>query len=433
MTTPTATAGSMNAEAPPAQIFTIFIRTTPELLWRALTESEFTLRYYYESTVESDWQPGSPVVYRIGADDAIHGEVVESSPPRRLVTTFRAVWDPEVAADPASRVTWEIEDAGPGLVKLTVIHDGFTSRTATYGQVPGGMPFILSGLKTLLETGEPMLAAGEAPPPRHGSSRLRAWCRCCINEPPTGESMRQKHHPAMLTSERRPERVGSCVTFTEFADWRLPGEPGANDAARRRSQARGRPLNRRPRLRRLSLRGQASFCVSRFDGRGGWAAGVAARADPACPGPRAARPPTRPARSAPRPASGAAVSATQAVRAWRRGPRQPPLTPVHVRGPAARSAPRSHPPSARPSMPPARSPTPMAPPEANGGRSGRRSRSPPPGRRRGGRGRPGTSRGRRVRCPRHRDPRRPRATPSGGTPTGASPGTPPIRSGSPRS
>ena len=161
MTTPISAAGSTPADAPPAQIFTIFIRTTPESLWRALTESEFTLRYYYESTVQSDWQPGSPVVYRIGPDDAIRGEVVEADPPRRLVTTFSAVWDADVAADPASRITWEIEDAAPGLVKLTVIHDGFASRTATYSQVPGGMPFILSGLKTLLETGEPMLAAGE--------------------------------------------------------------------------------------------------------------------------------------------------------------------------------------------------------------------------------------------------------------------------------
>jgi uncharacterized protein YndB with AHSA1/START domain len=104
------------------------------------------------------------VVYRIGGNDAIRGEVVEAKPPRRLVTTFSAVWDDEVAADPASRITWEIEDAGPGLVKLTVIHDGFGSRNATYLQVPGGMPFVLSGLKTLLETGEPMLPAGAASP-----------------------------------------------------------------------------------------------------------------------------------------------------------------------------------------------------------------------------------------------------------------------------
>ena len=157
----TASTMATPTDAPPAHVFTVYIRTSPDLLWRAITESEFTLRYYYESTVESDWRPGSPVVYRIGEQDAIRGEVVEADPPRRLVTTFSAVWDPDVAVDPASRITWEIEDAGPGVCKLTVVHDGFASRNATYGQVSGGMPFILSGLKTLLETGEPLLAAGE--------------------------------------------------------------------------------------------------------------------------------------------------------------------------------------------------------------------------------------------------------------------------------
>ena len=155
------TATPSTAEAPPAHVFAIFIRTSAEELWRALTESEFTLRYYYQSTVESDWRTGSPVRYVIGGQDAIVGQVLEADFPRRLVTTFEAKWDADVAADPPSRITWEIEEAGPGLCKLTVVHDGFASRTATYGQVSGGMPYILSGLKTLLETGSPMAAEPE--------------------------------------------------------------------------------------------------------------------------------------------------------------------------------------------------------------------------------------------------------------------------------
>ena len=87
--------------------------------------------------------------------------MLESDPPRRLVSTFDARWDEEVAPDPPSRITWEIEAAGEGLSRLTVVHDGFSGATATYRAVAGGMPFILSGLKTLLETGEPLMREPE--------------------------------------------------------------------------------------------------------------------------------------------------------------------------------------------------------------------------------------------------------------------------------
>jgi uncharacterized protein YndB with AHSA1/START domain/DNA-binding transcriptional ArsR family regulator len=142
--------------AAPDHVFTIFIKTTPDALWRAITESEFTKQYYYSSTVESDWRPGSPYKYLIGDDLAIVGEVVEADRPRRLVSTFDARWDDHVTPDPPSRITWEIEQAGDDLCKLTVVHEGFAARNATYEQVGGGMPFILSGLKTLLETGRPI-------------------------------------------------------------------------------------------------------------------------------------------------------------------------------------------------------------------------------------------------------------------------------------
>ena len=145
------------AEAPPAHVFATFIRATPETIWRALTESEFTLQYYYRSTVESDWRPGSPMHYDIDGESVLEGTILEADPPRRLVTTFHATWDEGVAADAPSRLTWEIEVAGPGVSKLTVVHDGFLRRDETYGQVGGGWPFILAGLKTLLETGTPLM------------------------------------------------------------------------------------------------------------------------------------------------------------------------------------------------------------------------------------------------------------------------------------
>jgi uncharacterized protein YndB with AHSA1/START domain len=180
--TPAGTSAS-GADSPPAQVFTIFVRTTPEALWQAITDPEFTPRYYYATRVESDWQPSSPFNYRIEGRLAIQGEVLEVVPPRRLVTTFDAQWDESVAPDAPSRISWEIDDAAPGersgaaasgpersggkaspqsaaqranrtgVCKLTVIHDGIARPTPTYEQVAGGMPFILSSLKTLLETG----------------------------------------------------------------------------------------------------------------------------------------------------------------------------------------------------------------------------------------------------------------------------------------
>jgi DNA-binding transcriptional ArsR family regulator/uncharacterized protein YndB with AHSA1/START domain len=142
----------------PSHVFAIFIRADREQVWDALTSSDYTLKYYYASTVESEWRPGAPLLYRIQGEPAIVGEVIESSPPERLVSTFDARWDDEVRADPPSRITWTLEEAGPGVSKLTVVHDGFDSETATFVQIAGGMPYILSGLKTLLETGEPLAA-----------------------------------------------------------------------------------------------------------------------------------------------------------------------------------------------------------------------------------------------------------------------------------
>ena len=143
----------------PASVFTVFVKATPEQVWRAITESDFTRRYYYASTVESEWTAGAPYRYLVDGNDAIVGDVLESEPPRRLVMSFDARWDEHVAADPPSTIIWEIADAGPGVVQLTVVHEGLVPGSATLEQAVGGMPFILSGLKTLLETGEQLVAA----------------------------------------------------------------------------------------------------------------------------------------------------------------------------------------------------------------------------------------------------------------------------------
>ena len=148
-------------EAAPARVFTVYVKSTPDEVWSAITDSEFTLRYYYASTVESDWEPGSPYRYLIAGSDAIVGEVLESDPPRRLALTFDARWDEQVASDPPSRITWEIVEAGPGVVEVKAVHEGLVPGSATANQIEG-MAYILSGLKTLLETGEPLVVSQPA-------------------------------------------------------------------------------------------------------------------------------------------------------------------------------------------------------------------------------------------------------------------------------
>jgi uncharacterized protein YndB with AHSA1/START domain/DNA-binding transcriptional ArsR family regulator len=154
--------GTMAANGKPSHVYVVYIRATPERIWDALTQSEFTQQYFYGSTVESDWKRGSAYIREIDGEAAIVGEVLVADRPSLLSVTFDARWDDEVTPDPPSRVTWEIEPAGAGLSKLTVVHDGFDGETNTYRQAAGGMPFILSGLKTLLETGEPLAVEAAA-------------------------------------------------------------------------------------------------------------------------------------------------------------------------------------------------------------------------------------------------------------------------------
>ena len=140
------------------QVYAVFVRATPEQIWDAITKPEFTSKYFYASVIDSTFEPGAP--YRGWAGDRsqqyVDGEVLEADEPRKLVTTWRALYDPETAAEPFSRVTWEIEPAGEGVTKLTVVHDELEAAPKTAESVAGGWNYVLSGLKTLLETGEPL-------------------------------------------------------------------------------------------------------------------------------------------------------------------------------------------------------------------------------------------------------------------------------------
>ena len=136
----------------PKHVYEVYIAATPERVWQALTDSELTKQYYYGSTVESDWKPGSPLVYRSpDGTTAIECEIVEADPPRRLVHTF---FFPGTEESP-SRCTWSIEARGSATL-LSLTHDEFDGETSTFRSVAHGWVPILSGLKTLLETGKPL-------------------------------------------------------------------------------------------------------------------------------------------------------------------------------------------------------------------------------------------------------------------------------------
>jgi uncharacterized protein YndB with AHSA1/START domain/DNA-binding transcriptional ArsR family regulator len=165
----------------PAFVYTTYIRTTPERLWRALTDHTFVQRYWGGGP-RSDWKVGSPVSWQLALGEPyvdLDQVVLESDPPHRLSYTWHNYqplhrdmfgWTEErfaeLLAEPRSRVTFELEPVGP-TVRLTVIHDGFERETEMLKALGGGWPQILSALKTLLETDEVLW-------PQHRPDEVRA-------------------------------------------------------------------------------------------------------------------------------------------------------------------------------------------------------------------------------------------------------------------
>jgi len=139
-------------------VFEIYIKTTPERLWEAITDPKLRARYSFGVEIQSDWTAGSRYTSAVpGVVDIAAGENLEVDPPRRLVQSFNALWGDDVRAAGPSRVTWEIAPVGDSC-QLTVIHDQLTQGANP--ELYGGWPMILSGLKTLLETGESLTTPG---------------------------------------------------------------------------------------------------------------------------------------------------------------------------------------------------------------------------------------------------------------------------------
>jgi uncharacterized protein YndB with AHSA1/START domain len=141
------------------KVFEIYIKTTPERLWEAITDSEMRAKYSFGVGVSSDWTPGSRYeAVHPGAGIAIsEGENLEVDPPRRLVQSFNALWSDDVKSEGTSTVTWDIEPVGDSC-RLVVTHSDL--REDANDELYGGWPMILSGLKTLLESGETLTTPG---------------------------------------------------------------------------------------------------------------------------------------------------------------------------------------------------------------------------------------------------------------------------------
>jgi uncharacterized protein YndB with AHSA1/START domain len=145
-TTPVATA---------TQVYQVFIKATPEAIWDAITKPEFTSQYFHGVTI--DTTPKLRQTYYHG-ELANEADVLEWEPPRKLVHSWVSFYDSEMAAEEPSRVTWEIEPQEGGVSLLTVVHDQLEGAPKTAAGVSGtGWTHVLSGLKTLLETGEPLV------------------------------------------------------------------------------------------------------------------------------------------------------------------------------------------------------------------------------------------------------------------------------------
>jgi len=150
-------------DRPMEKVFEIYIKTTPERLWEAITNPELRRKYTFGVRVESDWTPGSRYEGKAGSETVspsmaiLEGENLEVDAPRRLVQSFRALWSDDVRSEGTSRVTWEIEPVADSC-RLTVTHDQL--REGANAELYGGWPMVLSGLKTLLETGETLTTPG---------------------------------------------------------------------------------------------------------------------------------------------------------------------------------------------------------------------------------------------------------------------------------
>jgi uncharacterized protein YndB with AHSA1/START domain len=145
----------------PEFVYVSYIETTPAKLWEALTSSEFSKRYWWDTSVVSDWKVGSPFSLVLNGKTTDVGEILEADPPRRLCYSFRHILNEAARNERPSRVTFVLEPHGK-LVKLTLIHEDFAENSVIVDGISKGWPAIMSSLKSMLETGQPLIIPFDA-------------------------------------------------------------------------------------------------------------------------------------------------------------------------------------------------------------------------------------------------------------------------------
>jgi DNA-binding transcriptional ArsR family regulator/uncharacterized protein YndB with AHSA1/START domain len=147
----------------PDHVYSVIVRATPDRIWKAITDGVETEQYYYGTRVDSDWSVGGRIAYAYpDGTIAADGEVLEIEPGRRVRMTFHARWSPEIEAEGPVQMSWEIEPAGDGASKLTVVTSGMREGGAVASSFGDGIVYIVSGLKTFVETGTSLTQTEEA-------------------------------------------------------------------------------------------------------------------------------------------------------------------------------------------------------------------------------------------------------------------------------
>jgi uncharacterized protein YndB with AHSA1/START domain len=145
----------------PEFVYVTYIETTPEKLWEALTNSDFSKRYWWDTSVVSDWRVGSPFSLVLNGKTTDVGEILEADRPRRLSYTFRHILNEAASNERPSRVTFVLEPYGK-LVKLTLTHQDLAATSVILDGISKGWPAIMSSLKSMLETGQPLIIPFDA-------------------------------------------------------------------------------------------------------------------------------------------------------------------------------------------------------------------------------------------------------------------------------
>lgn len=168
----------------PRHVYQVHIRASADAVWQALTDPAFTRRYFHRTAIESTFEPGAPVrLVRPDGSDAVSGTIEVCDPPRRLVMTWRVLYDAAMSEEPPSRVEWILTESGDGITRVTTIHRDLGRSPLTAAGVAAGWHWVLHSMKSLLETGA-ALDGTESPPPDIGEGDAGAgdWHRAMAVE-----------------------------------------------------------------------------------------------------------------------------------------------------------------------------------------------------------------------------------------------------------